>query len=53
MRLNERLRRELIVLFDNEEGTQLETFLNRAGGFSLAGQIALVEMIDLVQERGV
>jgi hypothetical protein len=53
VKVHEKLKMELRGLFENSESAQLLDFLNMAGGFSLGGQFALVEMLDLMQERGV
>jgi len=41
--------RKLSVLFHPEDVARIAAFLDRDGGFSLAGEMAIVEMIEVVQ----
>ena len=43
-------KRKLSVLFRPDQMAQIEAFLDRAGGFSLAGEMAIVQMFADMQE---
>jgi len=50
--MREVLKRKLEVLFNKDDVSVIEEFLDREGGFCFAGQMAMVEMFLELQEYG-